>query len=99
MLSGARCRSSLGRPRARFEFRIHARTLEAPKANAQGLAQLSAERVRDEWLKGLTTATRMSKLVKLWRDVSATRIRLPKISGTENREEEELEDPSRNTRE
>ncbi|MGH7606336.1 MAG: CCA tRNA nucleotidyltransferase, partial [Gemmatimonadales bacterium] len=38
---------------ARFEFRIHARTLEAAKANAQGLAQLSAERVRDEWFKGL----------------------------------------------
>ncbi|HZI22022.1 MAG TPA: CCA tRNA nucleotidyltransferase, partial [Gemmatimonadales bacterium] len=37
---------------ARFEFRIHARTLEAAKANAQGLAQLSAERVRDEWFKG-----------------------------------------------
>src|ERR1700738_2620425 len=32
---------------ARFEFRIHARTLEAAKANVQGLAQLSAERVRD----------------------------------------------------
>src|SRR2546430_11717040 len=50
---------------ARFEFRIHARTLEAAKANAQGLAQLSAERVRDEWFKGLTTAVRPSKLVAL----------------------------------
>src|SRR2546422_5482021 len=37
---------------ARFEFRIHPRTLEAAKANVQGLAQLSAERVRDEWFKG-----------------------------------------------
>ena len=37
---------------ARFEFRIHPRTLEAAKANIQGLAQLSAERVRDEWFKG-----------------------------------------------
>jgi len=62
---------------ARFEFRIHARTLEAAKANAQGLAQLSAERVRDEWFKGLKTAKKMSKLVTLWRDVGATRIWLP----------------------
>jgi tRNA nucleotidyltransferase (CCA-adding enzyme) len=64
---------------ARFEFRIHARTLEAAKANIQGLAQLSAERVRDEWFKGLQTAVRPSKLVALWRDVGATRIWLPEI--------------------
>jgi len=64
---------------ARFEFRIHARTLEAAKANAQGLAQLSAERVRDEWFKGLKTAKKLSKLVTLWRDVGATRIWLPEL--------------------
>src|SRR5881397_3795562 len=64
---------------ARFRFRIHARTLEAAKANAQGLAQLSAERVRDEWFKGLQTAVRRSKLVALWRDVGASRIWLPEI--------------------
>src|SRR5206468_13104986 len=40
---------------ARFQFRIHPATLEAAKANAQGLAQLSAERVRDEWFKGIHT--------------------------------------------
>src|SRR5256884_2580769 len=59
---------------ARFEFRIHARTLEAAKANAQGLAQLSAERVRDEWVKGLATAARVSKLLALWMDIGAARI-------------------------
>jgi len=64
---------------ARFEFRIHARTLEAAKANAQGLAQLSAERVRDEWFKGIQTAKKLSKLVTLWRDVGAARIWLPEI--------------------
>src|SRR5438477_12442009 len=64
---------------ARFEFRIHSRTLEAAKANAQGLAQLSAERVRDEWFKGIQTAARPSKLVALWRDVGATRIWLPEM--------------------
>lgn len=64
---------------ARFEFRIHARTLEAAKANAQGLAQLSAERVRDEWFKGIQTAKKVSRLVGLWKDVGATRIWLPEL--------------------
>jgi len=65
---------------ARFEFRIHARTLEAAKANAQGLGQLSAERVHDEWFKGIQTAVRVSKLLDLWMDVGAARIWLPEIS-------------------
>ena len=65
---------------ARFEFRIHGRTLEAAKANAQGLGQLSAERVRDEWFKGIQTAVRVSKLLDLWMDVGAARIWLPEIS-------------------
>ncbi len=64
---------------ARFEFRIYPRTLEAAKANVQGLAQLSAERVRDEWFKGIATAARVSKLLTLWIDVGAARIWLPEI--------------------
>jgi tRNA nucleotidyltransferase (CCA-adding enzyme) len=64
---------------ARFEFRIHPRTLEAAKANAQGLGQLSAERVRDEWFKGIETAKKVSKLLALWIDVGAARIWLPEI--------------------
>jgi len=64
---------------ARFEFRIHPRTLEAAKANVQGLAQLSAERVRDEWFKGIATAGRVSKLLALWVDVGAARIWLPEM--------------------
>jgi tRNA nucleotidyltransferase (CCA-adding enzyme) len=64
---------------ARFEFRIHARTLEAAKANIAGLAQLSAERVRDEWFKGIQTARKVSKVVALWKDVGATRIWLPEL--------------------
>jgi tRNA nucleotidyltransferase (CCA-adding enzyme) len=64
---------------ARFDFRIHPRTLEAAKANVQGLAQLSAERVRDEWWKGIQTAGRVSKLVALWGEVGAVRIWLPEL--------------------
>ena len=64
---------------ARFAFRIHPSTLEAAQANVQGLAQLSAERVRDEWFKGIQTAARVSKLLALWVDVGAARIWLPEI--------------------
>ena len=64
---------------ARFDFRIHARTLEAAKANVAGLAHLSAERVRDEWFKGIATAGRVSKLARLWLDVGAARIWLPEM--------------------
>jgi len=64
---------------ARFEFRIHGPTLEAAKANVAGLAQLSAERVRDEWFKGIASAGRVSKLLALWREVGAIRIWLPEI--------------------
>src|SRR6184192_4392164 len=71
---------------ARFDFRIHGGTLEAAKANAQGLAQLSAERVREEWFKGIRTAGRVSKLLALWIDVGATRIWLPEIPGSGKRE-------------
>src|SRR5438270_6437139 len=71
---------------ARFDFRIHGGTLEAAKANAQGLSQLSAERVRDEWFKGIRTAGRVSKLLTLWIDVGAARIWLSEIPGSEKRE-------------
>lgn len=64
---------------ARFDFRIHRQTWEAAQANAQGLAQLSAERVRDEWFKGIVTARKVSKLVAQWRDSGAARIWLPEI--------------------
>jgi tRNA nucleotidyltransferase (CCA-adding enzyme) len=84
---------------ARFDFRIHSRTLEAAKANVQGLAQLSAERVRDEWFKGLLSAVRPSKLVALWRDVGATRIWLPEVSGNEKRETGHVAKSGHGTRE
>jgi tRNA nucleotidyltransferase (CCA-adding enzyme) len=66
---------------ARFDFRIQPRTLEAAKANVQGLAQLSAERVRDEWFKGVRTAKRVSRLFQLWREIGAARIWLPETVG------------------
>jgi tRNA nucleotidyltransferase (CCA-adding enzyme) len=68
---------------ARFEFRIHPRTLEAAQANIQGLAQLSAERVHDEWFKGIQTAKKVSKFVALWVETGAKRIWLPELGSGE----------------
>ncbi len=78
---------------ARFEFRIHAPTLEAAKANVAGLGHLSAERVRDEWFKGIATSVRVSKSLALWQEVGAIRIWLPEVSlqGEEGRGKRELD--------
>lgn len=51
---------------ARFDFEIEPATWEAAVANVSGLSQLSAERVRDEWFKGLRTAASLVRLVDLW---------------------------------
>jgi len=64
---------------ARFEFTIDAATWAAAREAAPGLAQLSAERVHDEWFKGLGTARSVAKLVQLWRDVGAAAIWIPEL--------------------
>lgn len=69
---------------ARFGFRIQSRTLDAARANIAGLGQLSAERVRDEWFKGIATAERLTKLLGLWQDIGAARIWLPEIAKGES---------------
>jgi tRNA nucleotidyltransferase/poly(A) polymerase len=51
---------------ARFGFVIEPATWAAAVEAAPGLAQLSAERVRDEWFKGLRTARSVPELVELW---------------------------------
>ncbi len=48
-------------------------------ANAHGLEQLSAERVRDEWMRGLEGAQEAGRLVDLWRDVGALERWLPEV--------------------
>ena len=64
---------------ARFDFQIEASTWNAARSAAPGLAQLSAERVRDEWFKGLQTARSVKRLVSLWIDVGAARVWLPEL--------------------
>jgi tRNA nucleotidyltransferase (CCA-adding enzyme) len=64
---------------ARFDFAIDPETWEAARAASKGLAQLSAERVRDEWFKGLRTARSLRNLVRLWHTVGAAQMWIPEL--------------------
>jgi tRNA nucleotidyltransferase (CCA-adding enzyme) len=67
---------------ARFDFAIEPATWAAARDCAAGLANLSAERVRDEWFKGLRTARSVAGLVSLWRGVGATTYWMPELDRT-----------------
>jgi len=67
---------------ARFEFAIEAPTWSAMQSAAPGLAQLSAERVREEWFKGLRTARSLDRLLELWRSSGAAKVLLPELRPT-----------------
>ncbi|MFQ6047406.1 MAG: CCA tRNA nucleotidyltransferase, partial [Gemmatimonadales bacterium] len=58
----------------RFGFEIDPATWEAAKANAGGLEHLSAERVREEWFRGLETSRRPSELLRLWCEIGAVEL-------------------------
>jgi len=65
---------------ARFGFAIEPETWEAACRAAPGLGRLSAERVREEWFRGLRTAQRPSLLWQLWREVGALEAWLPELT-------------------
>jgi len=62
---------------ARFGFTIDEETWDAAKAEAEGLGHLSAERIRDEWFKGIETAQKPSHFAQLWANVGALQRWLP----------------------
>jgi len=64
---------------ARFGFRIDPDTWQAMQSAAPGLVGLSAERVRDEWMKGLQTARQVPELVRLWHASGAAAVVLPEL--------------------
>lgn len=64
---------------ARFGFRIEPVTWEALCTAAPGLSGLSAERVRDEWFKGLMSARSVGAIVTLWRAAGAADAWLPEL--------------------
>lgn len=65
---------------ARFDFAIDEGTWTAARAAAPGLSGLSAERVRDEWFKGLATAGSIHRLVELWQTSGAAAVWLPELA-------------------
>ena len=64
---------------ARFGFTIEDDTWSAAKANAVGLQHLSAERVREEWFRGIQGAQKVSKFVEMWSRVGALRTWLEEL--------------------
>jgi tRNA nucleotidyltransferase (CCA-adding enzyme) len=64
---------------ARLDFAVDPDTWEAACAAADGLSQLSAERVRDEWVKGLATTRSLRRLISLWRKSGAAAVWLPQL--------------------
>lgn len=64
---------------ARFGFQIEAFTWRAARAEVAGVRDLSAERVRDEWYKGLRTTKSITRFVKEWIRVGAAEIWLPEL--------------------
>lgn len=64
---------------SRFGFTIVPETWQAMREAAPGLAGLSAERIRDEWLKGLATAREVAGLVGLWHASGASAVVLPEL--------------------
>jgi len=64
---------------ARFGFAIEPGTWRAAKALSGGLEGLSAERVRDEWFKGLETARSVARLVTLWQEAGAAARWIPEL--------------------
>lgn len=63
----------------RFDFAIEPATWAAARACAPSLAQLSAERVRDEWNKGIVSAKQVAALVDRWREVGALGVWMPEV--------------------
>ena len=64
---------------ARFDFTIDPATWRAAREAAPGLGRLSAERVREEWFKGLRTARELETLVRLWHESGAAAVWLPEL--------------------
>jgi len=65
---------------ARFGFAIDPATWSAAVEASPGLGLLSAERVRDEWFKGLRMARSVPELVGLWTRVGAAEHWIPELA-------------------
>ncbi len=64
---------------ARFGFSIDPATLAAMKAQGGDTGHLSAERVRDEWVKSLGTARDVSTVTELWHECGVAAVWMPEM--------------------
>ena len=80
---------------ARFDFAIDPVTWAAACAAVDGLRGLSAERVRDEWFKGLRSARSLRRLVSLWQESGASRIWIPELRLLDSPPSTALDGPAR----
>ena len=64
---------------ARFQFCVEKTTWGAMTAEAPGMAQLSAERVREEWFKMLRTTQSLVWATKLWRPLIGKTTWMPEL--------------------
>ena len=62
---------------ARFAFRIDPATWDAARAQSADTGHLSAERVREEWVKGIRSALSLDALVQRWCDSGVAAVWLP----------------------
>ena len=67
---------------ARFDFVIDDATMAAARIEAPLTGHLSAERVRDEWTKGLATAGSLDRFAELWRSSGIADVWLPELHAT-----------------
>jgi len=65
---------------ARFQFCVEKTTWQAMTAEAAGMAQLSAERVREEWFKMLRTTQSLVWATKLWRPLISKTDWMPELT-------------------
>ena len=64
---------------ARFDFTIEPETWSAAVAQASDTSHLSAERVRDEWVKGVATARSPAQFAALWLQSGVASTWLPEL--------------------
>lgn len=78
---------------ARLGFAIDPDTWEAARRCAPGLRGLSAERVRDEWTKGLRSARAVEALVRLWLESGAAAVWIPELGDRPLPAADQVRDP------
>ncbi len=82
---------------ARWDFAVDAETWTAAQAQAADTQALSAERVREEWIKGVATAISVDALVRAWVESGVAAVWMPECDLTRANNHSDDRDPVRAT--